>query len=310
MASKRIGIVLDPLDTLNIKKDSSLAIMQELQKRGHHLVVFRTQDLYALTGAAFGRGKQIELALDSTPFYKVVNAGECALSDLDLILMRKDPPFDAEFIHATHILELAKTRVINHPHALRLLNEKASLHLFPELIPPTLMTKRIEQLNTFLQAHKKIVVKPLNQMGGASIFLVDEDDANRQVIFETITHGQTQTMIAQKYLPEIKQGDQRILIFFGQPVSHQLVRIPSKDDHRGNLAAGASAQVAPLRDSQIKICQQLAPFFAEHKIDLVGLDMIGDKITEINITSPTGFREISQLAGIDVAAQFVDGLNL
>jgi len=306
----QVGLVLDPLDLLNVTKDSSLAIMEVLQKQGHTIITFETRDLYALQGNAYGKGRAIRINLSQQPYYETVEEKVYDLSDLSLILMRKDPPFDMAYVHATHILEAAKTRVSNPPRVLRWFNEKASLPLFPKLIPPTCMSKNISQLKAFLEQHKHVVFKPLNQMGGAGIFVVKLDDLNQNVILETLTQNQTTTIMAQAYLPEIKDGDHRILIFFGVPLDYVLCRVPGKSDPRGNLAAGAKAKVLPLSDIQRKTCTELAPFFLEHGLDLVGLDMIGSKVTEINITSPTGFREISQGSPIDAAETFVTGLKI
>ncbi|MCB0272079.1 MAG: glutathione synthase [Bdellovibrionales bacterium] len=310
MAQRQVGIVLDPLDSLVVAKDSTIAIIEELQKRNFQIVVFEPKDLYALSGKAFGHGKIITVDVSANPYYKITGQNVFSLDDFDAIFMRKDPPYNEEYIHTTHILDLTTARVINSPAALRYFNEKASLHLFPDITPPTLMTKSIIEIKNFIKLHKKIVIKPLNLMGGRSVFVVDEKDSNANVIVETMTQMGQKTILAQKYLSEITKGDQRILIFAGKPIEFQLVRKPSLDDHRGNLVAGASYDVIPLRPSQIKICEKLAPFFQKHTIDIVGLDMIGDYVTEINITSPTGFREIGKGASIDVLSILINNLNL
>lgn len=304
-----IAVVIDPLDSLSLKKDSSLAIMQAFQAQGHHVVVIETRDLMLHNGRALARGQKVTLDLNKRRFYEVLEHETYDLESFDLILMRKDPPFDAEYIAATHILEVAGTRVVNDPVSLRIFNEKASLGLFPELTPPTLMTRSCDALVDFLDTHGKVVLKPLNQMGGRGIFVLQKDDPNQNVILETVTQDETRTVMCQTYLPEIQDGDQRILIFNGQPVPMMLVRMPSTRDFRGNLAQGATSHVAPLRAAQVDICQKLAPFLQKHKLDIVGLDMIGDFVTEINVTSPTCFREITQMTDLDVASLCLDALG-
>lgn len=312
MVTKKIniGFIIDPLASLNLKKDSSLAMMKTCQNKGYGVFVFEPHQLFTLGGRALGQGRQIFIDQTKQPFFEVLREDKIDLSELDLIMMRKDPPFNLEYIYATHILEAAHVRVSNPPRVLRWFNEKACLPLFPDLIPPTCMTKKISVLKTFIKAHHKVVVKPLNGMGGAGIFMIESGSPNENVILETMTQNQTQTVMAQKYIPEIKDGDHRIMVFFGEPFSHVLVRMPSKGDHRGNLAAGGSHKVQPISDVQKDICMQLTPFFKKYQLDLVGLDIIGKHVTEINITSPTCFREISEGTRVDLVEIFMNGFDL
>lgn len=298
---------MDPLNSLDLLKDSSLAMMRETLARGFEVISFTIKDLFALQGVSYGWGSTLTLDANLSPH--VIKREKIELSTLDLILMRKDPPVDQEYMYACFVLEQAQTRVANNPKALLALNEKAMLQQFPSLTPPTLMTRSMDQIKEFLKQHHKIVVKPMGQMGGKSVFIVDEKDPNRNVILETITALETQTVIAQTYLPEIKQGDQRILIFHGEPAAMKVVRVPSAEDHRGNLAAGATSHLVPLNDHQKKVCEHLKPFFKENDLSLVGLDMIGNLVTEINITSPTCFRDLEN-ENIPAAAQYLKGFSL
>jgi glutathione synthase len=309
MSNRRIGVVMDPIPDISPAKDSTLAMLLESQKRGHQNVYFEQGDLWLDNGEPWGLGRQISVNDRQTGWFKLGDPENVALGSLDAILMRKDPPFDTEYIYTTYILERAEIQgawIVNRPASLRDINEKAFTAWFPECCPPTLITRSMTRLRDFLREHGRIVVKPLDGMGGRSIFVIDSNDNNANVILETLTDYENQFTIGQKFIPEIAAGDKRILLVDGVPAPYALARIPAPDDNRGNLVAGALPEIRELTDQDRRICSRVGPILKERGVIFAGLDVIGDYLTEINVTSPTGIRELSKLADINVAGDLFD----
>jgi glutathione synthase len=309
--SLKVGIVMDPIDQIAYKKDTSLALMYAAQQRGCELFYMEQQDLSIQNGTAYGRMAPIKVDMNPDNWFEMGEYSDQPLSNLNIILMRKDPPFDSEFIYSTYILERAEQQgvlIANKPQSLRDCNEKVFATAFAELMTPTVVTRRADLLKAFHREHGDVIFKPLDGMGGSSIFRLKQDDPNVSVIIETLTnHGQQQIM-AQRYIPEIKQGDKRILMIDGEPVPYCLARIPADGETRGNLAAGGSGVTMELSDKEREIALKIGPTLKEKGLYFVGLDVIGDYVTEINVTSPTCVREISRDSGIDVAGQLIDCL--
>jgi glutathione synthase len=309
--SLKVGIVMDPIDQIAYKKDTSLALMYAAQQRGCELFYMEQQDLSIQNGTAYGRMAPIKVDMNPDNWFEMGEYSDQPLSNLNIILMRKDPPFDSEFIYSTYILERAEQQgvlIANKPQSLRDCNEKVFATAFAELMTPTVVTRRADLLKAFHREHGDVIFKPLDGMGGSSIFRLKQDDPNVSVIIETLTnHGQQQIM-AQRYIPEIKQGDKRILMIDGEPVPYCLARIPADGETRGNLAAGGSGVTMELSDKEREITLKIGPTLKEKGLYFVGLDVIGDYVTEINVTSPTCVREISRDSGIDVAGQLIDCL--
>ena len=300
--SYRIAVVMDPLAGLQIKKDSTLAMIVAAQQRGWKVSVMEPADLFIQAGVCMARTREISLTLEQVPWYTAGDAQVCALHTFDAVLMRKDPPFDTDYIYTTYLLEMAEragTLVVNRPHSLRDCNEKLFAVQFPECCPPLVVSSKADVIRQFLHDHGDIVVKPLYGMGGQSIFRIRQGDPNISVIIETLTdHGRTLIM-AQRYLPEIAAGDKRILMIDGEPVPHALARIPG---------AGETGKAVPLSDRDRWICQQVAPELRRRGLLFVGLDVIGDYLTEINVTSPTCIRELDAQCGLDIGGQLLDCL--
>jgi glutathione synthase len=308
----RMGVVMDPIGGINPAKDSTLAMLLAAQARGHELWYFEQQDLRLRDGVAQGSGRRLRVMASKTGWHELGERQEQLLGSLDLLLMRKDPPFDTEFIYTTYILERAEQAgalVVNRPASLRDMNEKAYTAWFPQCCPPTLITRSMDDLRAFLAEHQKIVVKPLNGMGGRSIFVVNRGDNNANVIFETLTDYGSRHAMGQRYIPEITRGDKRIILVGGQAVSRVLARIPSPDDNRGNLVAGAQPEVRELTERDRWICAQVGPTLLAKGVLFAGLDVIGDYLTEVNVTSPTGIQELAKLGNLDVAAELVAELE-
>ncbi len=313
MSRIRLGVVMDPIGQITPAKDSSLAMLLEASARGYELHYFELADLRLENGVAMGASRRLSVRDDPAEWFELDAAEELQLGDLDVILMRKDPPFNMEFIYTTYILEraeLAGALVINRPAALRDINEKAFTAWFPQCCPDTLVTRSMDEIRSFLKAHEQIVVKPLDGMGGRSIFVVRLGDNNANVIFETLTGENSNFAIAQRYIPEITAGDKRILLVDGEvAAAHSLARVPPPDDNRGNLVMGAKPEVRPLTDRERWICAEVGPKLKERGVIFAGLDVIGDYLTEINVTSPTGIRELAKLAKEDVAAKLMDSIE-
>ncbi|MEX0622661.1 glutathione synthase [Saccharospirillum sp.] len=304
-----IGIVMDPIETVTYKKDSSLAMLWAAQDRGWELLYMTPADLYLDDSQAKGLMRPLSVFRDPDHFYELGPVKAAPLADLDVILMRKDPPFDNEYTYATYLLERAEqegTLIVNKPQALRDCNEKLFATLFPECSPPHRVTRNAQLLKEFHAEHGDVIFKPLDGMGGSSIFRLKADDSNVSVIIETLTeHGKTQTM-AQKYLPEIKDGDKRILMIDGEPIDYCLARLPARGETRGNLAAGGTGRAQPLTDRDRWIAAQVGPELKKRGLLFVGLDVIGDYLTEINVTSPTCIREIDAAYDTNIGGQLMD----
>ena len=320
----QILFVADPIESFKTHKDTTYVMMREAQRRGHRVAVCLTADLAWQSGQPVtAQVRRIRL-LDITPAYgatqatqpwfeeAVADEGRVALKDFGAVLMRKDPPFDAEFIYATHLLEQAEregAKVFNKPAALRDHPEKLALMQFPQYAPPTLVTRSAADVKAFHAEHGDIILKPLDGMGGMGIFRVKADGLNLGSIIETLNLDGAQTLMVQRYLPEIVDGDKRVLVIGGKPVPFSLARIPQGNEVRGNLAAGGKGVAMPLTTREREIAEDLGPTLAARGLLLVGLDVIGGRLTEVNVTSPTCFQEITQQMGCDVAALFVDALE-
>ena len=304
--------ILDPLGELKAYKDSSVAMMREAARRGHDVWACLQPALRWRDGRVTATAHRLELGADDHDWYRVVETGSHELSTFDAVLMRKDPPFDSEYLYSTHLLEAAErggARVFNAARALRDHNEKLAITEFAQFAVPTLVAREPEALRAFQAEFGDVILKPLDGMGGAGIFRVRTGDPNLNVILETITQLGTRTVMAQRYIPEIRDGDKRVLLIGGRPVPHALARIPQPGESRGNLAAGGTGRAQPLSESDLRIAAALGPVLAARGLLLVGLDVIGSHLTEINVTSPTCFVEITQQTGFDVAAMFVDALE-
>ncbi len=313
---------MDPIQSINIKKDSSFAMLLEAQQRGFELYYMEMSDLFIEDNQAKAFTRQLHVEDNSNQWYQLdasmpSNKGASgkqvtSLSELDVILMRKDPPFDMEYIYATYILELAEqsgSLIVNKPRSLRDANEKLFTHQFPNCTTPTLVCRNKDQFKQFLKQHKDIIVKPLGGMGGHSIFRIKEGDPNLNVILETVTSHSTEYIMAQRFIPEISLGDKRILIIDGTPVDYALARIPPEGETRGNLAAGGTGQGQPLTKRDYWLCKQVAPKLKEMGLIFVGMDVIGDYITEINVTSPTCIRELDTLYDLNISALLMDSIE-
>ena len=305
--------VADPLESFNTKKDSTFAMMREAQRRGHTVFATEPRDIsWQVGGKVVAQVRALRLTGDLHDWYEEVGVAQQALADFDAVLMRKDPPFDSEFFYATHMLSQAEregARVFNKPRALRDHPEKLAILEFPQFIGPTLVTRSVQDIRAFHEEHQDIILKPLDGMGGMGIFRVGPDGMNLGSIIETLNQQGATSVMVQKFLPAIAQGDKRILIIGGKPVPYCLARIPQGNEVRGNLAAGGKGVAQPLSDSDRAIADKLGPILVARGLLLVGLDVIGDKVTEINVTSPTCFQEIQQQTGCDVPALFVDALE-
>lgn len=305
--------VADPLESFNTKKDSTFAMMREAQRRGHMVFATEPRDIsWQVGGKVVAQVRALRLTGDLHDWYEEVGVAQQALADFDAVLMRKDPPFDSEFFYATHMLSQAEregAKVFNKPAALRDHPEKMAVMEFSEVLGPTLITRSPQDIRAFHAQHQDIILKPLDGMGGMGIFRVGADGMNLGSIIETLNQQGATSVMVQKFLPAIAQGDKRILIIGGKPVPYCLARIPQGNEVRGNLAAGGKGVAQPLSDSDRAIADKLGPILVARGLLLVGLDVIGDKVTEINVTSPTCFQEIQQQTGCDVPALFVDALE-
>ena len=300
-----IGIVMDHIRSINVKKDSTFAMMLEAQRRGCPLYHILQGDLFVDNGVVYAQMQPVTVRDDSQDWFSLGEKVTRPLHDLPVVLMRKDPPFDMEYIYSTYLLELAQKQgclVVNRPDSIRAANEKLFATWFPQFCPPTRVTRDMGLIKAFLADQQHIVVKPLDGMGGSMIFQVRHDDPNRNVILETITAHGTRTVMAQRFLPEYKQGDKRILLIDGEPFPHALARIPAEGEARANLAAGGTGVGHDLTAREHAICAALAPVLREMGLLFVGLDVIGDYVTEINVTSPTCIRELDKIYHANIAS--------
>ncbi|MCG6877036.1 MAG: glutathione synthase [Betaproteobacteria bacterium] len=308
----RIGVILDPLSSIKTYKDTTYAMMAEAARRGHELDFMLQESLMWKDGAVIGEHAKLTLTGEKERWYHIGLPRETPLAEFDAVLMRKDPPFDAEYVASTWLLEQAVrdgARVFNDPRAIRDHSEKLAVMEFPQFCVPTLVSRLPGQVHSFIEAHGDVVVKPLDGMGGESIFRVTDTDPNRYVIVETITAHGRRTVMAQRYIPEIRDGDKRILLIAGKPVPFCLARIPKPGETRGNLAVGGTGVARPLTERDFEIANALGPVLASRGLLLVGVDVIGDYLTEVNVTSPTCFREITDQSGFDVPGMFIDALE-
>jgi len=308
----KLGIIMDPISKIKIAKDTTFAMLLEAQKRQYEIYYFETKDLYVNNGKSYGNAQKLTVTDNEKNWFSLSDAQTIPLASLDVMLMRKDPPFNMEFIYCTYILELAEKEgslVINKPASLRDANEKMFTSWFPQCCPPTLVTSNAELIKQFAHEHQDIIIKPLDGMGGESVLRLTPHDANLSVGIELLTaHGQKHIM-AQQYIPEIKAGDKRILIVHGKPIPIALARIAKPGETRANLAAGGHGVTQPLSERDQWICQQVADKLVEKGLLFVGLDVIGDYLTEINVTSPTCARAIQSACDIDIMSQFFKGIE-
>ncbi|MEY2721336.1 MAG: hypothetical protein RL597_781 [Pseudomonadota bacterium] len=313
MTRPTLAVVMDPIADIKYAKDSTLAMLWAAAADGFDLLYLELGDLWLRDGVACGRARPLKVFKDETRWFELGEPSEMRLGDIGVILMRKDPPFDTEYIYSTYILERAEDQgalVVNRPRGLRDMNEKVYTAWFPQCCAPTLITRDMSDMHAFLAEHSKIVCKPLHGMGGRSIFVIEQGDKNASVVFETLTHYGNQFAIVQRYLPEIvTSGDSRVLLVDGEPMPFALARIPSHSDNRGNLAAGATGIGRPLNERDRFLAAQIGPRLAEQGMLFVGLDVIGDFVTEINVTSPTGIRELDQQFGIDIASALIAAIR-
>jgi glutathione synthase len=308
-----LAVVMDPIAKIKYAKDSTLAMLLAASARGWKLTYFEQSDLFLRDGVAFGRGRPLEVYDDSRRWFELGENSVYKLGEFDCVFMRKDPPFDAEYIYTTYILERAELQgafVANKPQGLRDMNEKVFTAWFPQCCAPTLITRSSTDISAFAAEHGKIVVKPLDGMGGKSIFVTETGDKNLPVIIETLTDNGHRFAIAQRYLPEIAvSGDSRVLIIDGQPVPYALARIPLPTDNRGNLAAGAKGVGRELNERDRWLAAEIGPALAAKGMILVGIDVIGGFVTEINVTSPTGIREIDREFGLNIGAMVIEAFE-
>ena len=310
--SFRLGIVMDPIENIVPKKESSLAMLLEAERRNYEIHYMLQSDLKLLAGKAIAQTTILSVEDNLEKWYKFGEQQQVNLDELDVILMRKDPPFDMEYIYTTYILERAEidgTLIVNKPSSLRDMNEKIYTAWFSDCSPLTLVTRSMNEIRQFVKTHKKIVIKPLDGMGGKSIFVVHHTDKNTNVIIETLTDYGKKFAMAQIYIPEIKEGDKRILLIDGEPIPYCLARIPSAQDNRGNLVMGARGKGKKLTDQDIQICKKIGPVLKENGIVFCGIDVIGDYLTEINSTSPTGIRELDRNFNLNISGMLFDEIE-
>ncbi|GIU44826.1 glutathione synthase [Shewanella algidipiscicola] len=308
----KLGIVMDPISDINIKKDSSFAMLMAAQSRGYQLFYMEMHDLAMVNGVAMATMRPLTVQQDEQNWYQLGDAVDTPMAELDVILMRKDPPFDTEFIYATYMLERAEEQgvlIVNKPQSLRDANEKLFTAWFSEFTPETIVTRDAARIRAFYQQKGDIILKPLDGMGGSSIFRVKQNDPNLGVIIETLTNHGQQYAMAQAFIPDITSGDKRILVVDGQPVPYSLARIPQKGETRGNLAAGGKGVAQPLSESDWAIANAIGPELKKRGLIFVGLDVIGDKLTEINVTSPTCIKEIQAAYDVDITGMLMDAIE-
>lgn len=313
----KLGIVMDPIENIKPYKDSSFAMLLEAQRRGYQLFYMEPQDIFLKNGKPYATTSALKVwdraKSDTTSqYYGFGGSHETALSELDIILIRQDPPFNNDYLYSTHMLELAEAEgvlVVNKPQTLRDANEKLFASWFPDCIPPTLVSAKADKIKTFIEDHQDTILKPLDAMGGASIFRVKKGDPNINVIIETMTNHDQHHIMAQIYLPEISEGDKRILLINGEPIPYALARIPAEGETRGNIAAGGTGVGVALSERDYWLCEQIRPTLQAKGLYFVGLDVIGDYITEINVTSPTCIRELDEQYSLNIAGSLFDHLE-
>lgn len=308
----KIAFLADPLSGFKTYKDSTFAMMREAARRGHAIYAFEQRDMALEQGVVTADVAQVHLTGELDDWYRADPAESARLSEFDAVIQRKDPPFDMEYVYGTYLLELAEkqgARVFNKPSAIRDHNEKLSIAQFSQFTSPTLVSQSVTRLRDFHAEHGDVIFKPLDGMGGAGIFRVKDDGMNLGSVIESLTVMGTRTIMAQKYIPAIVKGDKRVLVIGGKPVPYALARIPQAGEVRGNLAAGGTGVAQPLSARDLEIAETLGPVLAQRGLLLVGLDVIGDFLTEVNVTSPTCFQEITDQTGFNVAAMFIDAVE-
>jgi glutathione synthase len=307
-----VGVVMDPIESITPKKDSTLAMLLEAERRGAEIHYMLQGDLRLASGEARARSRRLHVQDNPDDWFETGAEQDIGLGDLDVILMRKDPPFDIEYVYTSYILERAEEAgalVVNRSRALRDMNEKAYTAWFASCSPETLITRSMTEIKAFLAEHGRIVVKPLHSMGGRSIFVVDSSDNNANVIFETLTDYGRVFAMAQVFIPAISEGDKRILLIDGEPIPHALARIPPADDYRGNLVVGAVGEGRDLSEQDLRICAEVGPALRDQGVIFAGIDVIGDYLTEINVTSPTGIRELDDIFDLNIAGDLFDAIE-
>jgi glutathione synthase len=312
MPDMEFAFILDPLVSLKAYKDTSVAMMRALHERGHTLFALEQRDLFWDGKQTLGSVRPLQVTADDHDWFQAGDVALRPLGSFAAVLMRKDPPFDMEYVYTTYLLETAETQgalVFNRPRALRDYNEKLAIAKFTEFIVPTLVTRDAALLGEFIDEHEDVILKPLDGMGGTSVFRVRENDVNRNVIVETVGDHGARSVMAQRFIPEIVDGDKRIVLIAGEPVPHVLARIPKPGETRGNLAAGGRGVARPLTPRDRLIAETVGAKLWADGMLVVGLDVIGDYLTEVNVTSPTGFVEITKQTGFDVAGRFADALS-
>jgi len=309
----KIGVVMDPISAIKTYKDSTFAMLLAAEQRDWPIFYMAQKDLFIRDGRTWAKWSQIEVVDSEVDWFSVLDSGESPLDELvDVLLMRKDPPFDMEYIYTTYMMELAEKRgvlMVNKPQSLRDANEKLFTTFFPQCCVPSLVSRSIADIRRFIDQYQDVIVKPLDLMGGASIFRLQPSDQNLSVVLENITQFETQTIMAQTFIPEISGGDKRILLVDGEPAPYALARIPKKGETRGNIAAGGRGEGVALTDRDKWICQQVGPVLREKGLIFVGLDVIGDYLTEINVTSPTCIRELDTEFGLNIGGDLMDAIE-
>lgn len=309
---KTLAVVMDPIEQIHYQKDSTLALLWESQKRNYELFYITPDNLYSLGGKAYANAQALKVFADEQKWYSVAESQDIALSTIDVILMRQDPPFNLNYIFNTYILELAEKHgalVVNKPQALRDANEKFFINEFPQYISPTLVSANADKLKDFLQQHQDIVIKPLDGMGGASIFRLTPKDPNVNVVIETMTEFGQRKVMAQRYLKAISEGDKRIIIIDGEPIDYVLARIAKEGESRANLARGGRGVGQPINEHDRKVAQAVGKVLKQRGILFAGLDMIGECVTEINITSPTCIRELDKTFSLNISSLLFDAIE-
>lgn len=308
----KLGVIMDPIEGIKVSKDSTFAMLLEAQKREYDIHYMQAGDMFLMDGEVFANTAKLQLKDQSKNWFKISQSKRIGMADLDVVLMRKDPPFNMEYIYNTYLLDRVQasgTLVVNHPASLRNANEKLFATQFSNCITPYIVTQRQDSLNEFIDQHKNVVVKPLDGMAGDSIFQVKHDDANRNVILETITQLEQRTVMAQKLIPEYVNGDKRILLINGEPIPFALLRVPAKGELRANLAKGGSGEGIKLSARDRYICEQIKPALQAMQLGFVGIDIIGEYLTEINVTSPTGIRELDKMYDLNISATLFDHIE-
>ncbi len=307
--SRKLGVVMDPIESIKPWKDSTFAMLLEAGRRGWNTYYFTLDDIYLENGIALGHYRSLALRDSRDDWFEYLDSGTCRLDELDVILMRKDPPFNLEYVYCTYMLEQAEeagTLVVNKPASLRDCNEKLFTRVFPQCCVETTVSRKASILKAFLAKHRDVIIKPLDGMGGQSIFRLQQGDRNTNAIIETVSqNGRSQTMV-QRYIPEISEGDKRILLIDGEAVPYALARLPAEGENRGNIAAGASTRGQPLSERDRWLCEQVGAELRARGLLFVGLDVIGDYITEINVTSPTCIRELDRDFDLNIAADLFE----